>query len=197
MLTFFRPKSSPQRVAAEKLYAAIVAQARQTVFFAELGVPDSVDGRFDMILLHAFVVMRRLKTGDKDALALSQAVYDVMFVDMDRAVREMGVGDLSVKRHIRRMMKAFNGRITAYDETIGGFGALREAIRRNVYGTMLDDVTADQLDQMAFYLKACVAVSETLNMSDVMKGVVRWPAVPTGVAPARTDAGQDDYRESA
>ncbi len=143
-------------VAAERLYGAIVAQARQPFFYADLGVPDTVDGRFDMILMHSFVVMLRLREGDGESKALSQILYDTMFVDMDRAVREMGIGDLSVKKHIRRMMKAFNGRMNAYESGLGDPAVLSDVLRRNVYGTIKEDVNPLWLERMAVYLCHCV-----------------------------------------
>lgn len=155
MLTLFRKKTNPYRVAAEALYAKIVQDSRNPLFYADLGVPDTVDGRFDMILMHVFIVMRDLR--DRTQTELSQALYDVMFVDMDRAVREMGVGDLSVKKHIRRMMTAFNGRLTAYDVAIGDRAALTEAIRRNVYGTVEGEVDPAHLNTLADYIENAIA----------------------------------------
>ena len=79
---------------ARELYAGVVKQARQSLFYADYGVPDSLDGRFEMIALHAFLLLHRLKSDNPEAAALSQAVYDVFFADMDQCLREMGAGDL-------------------------------------------------------------------------------------------------------
>jgi cytochrome b pre-mRNA-processing protein 3 len=116
---------------ADVLYAALVAQARQTEFYADLGVPDTVDGRFDMIMLHLSLLLRRLR-GDGEALA--QAVLDTTFDDMDRNLREMGAGDLGVGRRVKAMARAYFGRFEAYDKALGaGDGdALAEALARNV-----------------------------------------------------------------
>jgi cytochrome b pre-mRNA-processing protein 3 len=178
MLTFFRTKTNPEQIAAERLYAALVAQSRQPVFYAELGVPDSVDGRFDMILLHSFIVMRRLGREGKSPRSLSQAIYDVMFVDMDRAVREMGIGDLSVKKHVRRMMKAFNGRVAAYESGLDDAAKLHEALRRNLYGTVKDDVSADVLNIMADYVVANVQCVVSTDLALLMDGQVVWADLP-------------------
>ena len=163
MLTLFRKKTNPHRMAAESLYEGLVKQARQPIFYAELGVPDTVDGRFEMILMHVFPIMRDLR--DRGERETSQALYDVMFVDMDRACREMGIGDLSVKKHMRRMMKAFNGRLTAYDESIGDRPALIAALRRNVYGTVQGDIPAGHLDRLADYLEGLTRQSQDVRIA--------------------------------
>lgn len=178
MLTFFRRKTGPEQVAAEKIYTALQIQSRQPVFYLDFAVPDTVDGRFDMVLLHSFIVMRRLSTGDKTARKLSQAVYDVMFVDMDRAVREMGIGDLSVNRHIRRMMKAFNGRVAAYEAGLQDEAVMVEALRRNLYGTVQTGLSAEILSGMADYLKAGVAAVDAMLMEQLVKGHIIWGDLP-------------------
>lgn len=138
---------------AHSLYLSIVAQARRPAFYARLGVPDTVDGRFDLIVAHAFVVMRRLGRvdGGKD---LSQALFDLMFADMDQQLREMGVSDLAVGRKVRQMAEAFYGRIAAYEKGLAGGGnGLAEALARNLYRA---EVTADAAHAaaMARYLVA-------------------------------------------
>lgn len=157
MLLWFREPPALQKEQAEKLYAAIVAQARQPVFYRDWGVPDTVDGRFDMILLHSFMVMLRLR-GDAagGGRSLSQTLYDIMFVDMDQAIREMGVGDLSVGRHIRRMMKAFNGRMSAYENALNDPAEMKDVLRRNVYGT-ISDIDPAVLESMEAYVQATLA----------------------------------------
>lgn len=178
MFTWFKKQPNPQTAKAEALYSAIVAQARMPAFYARLGVPDTVDGRFDMILLHAFVVMQRLRDGDGMSRQLSQVLYDVMFKDMERSVREMGIGDLSVPRHIRRMMKAFNGRMDAYEKGLADPATMNDVLRRNVYGTVKDEIPAGALDIMAAYLRDAV---RHVQLSHVLFGTVTWPAVDPAV----------------
>ena len=88
--------------AAESLYTNAVAAARNEVFYAEYGVPDTVDGRFEMISLHVYVLLRRLKSLGAEGKKLSQNLFDTMFDDMDRTLREMGAGDLGVGRLLGR-----------------------------------------------------------------------------------------------
>jgi cytochrome b pre-mRNA-processing protein 3 len=116
---------------ARALYEAIVAAARRTTFYEDMGVPDTVDGRFDMIVLHLFVVLDRLKGEHQN---LQQAITDEFFKDMDRSLREMGVGDLSVGKKVRKMAEAYAGRIQAYGEAAAKDDeALLAAVQRNVY----------------------------------------------------------------
>ena len=130
--SLFRKSPDPDAVAA--LYRAIVAQARQPAFYRDCGVPDSVDGRFDMVALHAFLVLRRLRDDGAGSAAMSQALFDHMFDDMDRSLREMGAGDLGVGRRVKAMARAFYGRAAAYDEGIeGDAGVLEAALARNLY----------------------------------------------------------------
>ena len=115
------------------LYGQIVAQARLEGFYILQGVPDTVNGRFELITLHIFIVMHRLKELGEEGGKLSQELFDVMFGDMDKNMREMGVGDLGVGRKIKALAKSFYGRIKAYDVAIAGTdgATMTEALKRN------------------------------------------------------------------
>ncbi len=118
-----------QRENANKLYNACVKQARNPVFYQELQIDDTLEMRFEMICLHASFVMEWLYNNDQEKLA--QKLFDVMFVDIDRNLRESGVGDLAVPKRIKKMMKGFKGRFSAYrdgDEKKN----LNAAIERNL-----------------------------------------------------------------
>jgi cytochrome b pre-mRNA-processing protein 3 len=131
-------RSTAKPVPAADLYDAIVAQAREPAFYVGMGVPDTVDGRFEMVVLHAFLVLRRLKAGAPAVAALGQPLFDTMFADMDLSLREMGAGDLGVGRRVKAMAEGFYGRVSAYDAALAGGdrAGLAEALRRNVYGTL-------------------------------------------------------------
>jgi cytochrome b pre-mRNA-processing protein 3 len=118
-----------------ELYGAAVAAARQPFLYTGLGVPDTLDGRFDMVALHAFLLIQRLKREPAPGPVLAQAVFDAMFSDMDVNLREMGVGDLSIGRKVRVMWEAFHGRSAAYASamTAGDMDALEAALQRNVW----------------------------------------------------------------
>src|SRR5581483_7180724 len=138
MLSRLFRRGAGQEPPAALLYRSVVEQARRPEFYAAFGVPDTVDGRFDMIALHMFLVLHRLKAADPD---LGQALFDTMFADMDRSLREMGAGDLGVGRRVRAMAEALSGRIAAYDAGLSADdAALAGALRRNLYGTVPDRV---------------------------------------------------------
>jgi len=120
---------------AHVLYVAIVNQARQPFLFENFGVPDTVDGRFDMISLHVFLILRKLNTVEKKVDGLSQCLFDTMFADMDRSLREMGAGDLGVGKRVKAMATAFYGRLSAYEKAIENEDSelLTLAILRNVF----------------------------------------------------------------
>lgn len=120
---------------AEALYGRIVVQARKPVFYEKFGVPDTIDGRFDLVVLHAFLVLRRLGMGETTTEKLRQELFNAMFMNMDSSLRELGVGDLSVGKRIKKMATAFYGRVEAYEmpmSTSDGV-VLAEAIARNLF----------------------------------------------------------------
>ena len=132
MFRLFR--KSEQEETADRLYRAVVAQARLPLFYECWGVEDTVEGRFEMISLHAFLVLRRLKAERERTAALSQAFFDLMFADVDRNLRELGVGDMGVGKRVKRMVSGFYGRIAAFDAGLAGDeAALRDAVLRNVF----------------------------------------------------------------
>lgn len=121
--------------AASGLYAAAVEAARDPALYAALGVPDTLDGRFDLLGLHAFLLIRRLNRDVPPGPGLAQAVFDAMFRDMDANLREIGVGDLSVARKMKQMWEAFHGRAAAYEAAFAAedAAALPAALVRNVW----------------------------------------------------------------
>ena len=120
---------------AAALYRRVVKQARSPGFHEVLEVPDTIDGRFDLVVLHCFLVLRRLKEDARQTEALSQALFDAMFLNLDDSLRQMGVGDLSVGKRIKKMSSAFYGRVNAYDEPLvsGDILGLSEALSRNLF----------------------------------------------------------------
>lgn len=151
---------------ARALYFAAASQARQPAFYQEMGVPDTVDGRFEMTALHVFLVMNALGADNK---ALAQALFDRMFKVNDQTMRQAGIGDLSVPRHMKRMMTAFNGRAHAYANALQN-GQMADALRRNVYGTM-ENAAQPAMARLENYVLEC---ARALATQDVASGRVAF-----------------------
>ena len=118
-----------------RLYGAIVAQARTPEFYADYGVPDTIEGRFDMVVLHVYLVFRGLAAAGEAARVHGQEMFDLFIEDMDASMRELGVSDLSVPRKMRAMAEGYYGRTGVYDAALldAGDEKLTAALLRNVY----------------------------------------------------------------
>ena len=150
----------PHERAGFALYTAAVTAARDPALFGEDGVPDTLEGRFDLVALHAALMVRRLRRDpDPRGPVLAQAVFDAMFADMDMNLREMGVGDMSIGKRVRRMWEAFHGRALAYETALeaGDAAALEAALARNVWGGEPPDGAAPRLARHALAIDAALA----------------------------------------
>ncbi|NQZ13288.1 MAG: ubiquinol-cytochrome C chaperone family protein [Alphaproteobacteria bacterium] len=147
----FLSKRALEKREVSNLYEKAVTHARQPVFYSDYGVPDTVDGRFELICLHTALIIRSLQKTGEDKKA--QSLFDVMFMNMDKSLREMGVGDLSVPKHMKRMMKGFKGRAMHYIDAIekDDLSDLKQAVKRNVYGTA-KDIDDNNVDAIASYI---------------------------------------------
>ena len=147
----------------DTLYAKAVAQARLPIFYAEREVPDTVDGRFDLLVLHVFLLLHRLGAEGRETKRLNQALFDLMFADMDRSLREMGVSDMSVGKRVKEMARAFYGRVDAYEPALGDIAKLEEALSRNLYRGA--EVAQASLAAMAHYIQTQVSALAALDMA--------------------------------
>ncbi len=171
----FRRSARPSTISA--LYGAIVAQARLPAFYRDYGVPDTVEGRFDLIVLHLAPVLDRL--AEVPALrGLAQGVFDRFWQDMDHNLREMGVGDLAVPKRMRSMGEAFYGRAKAYREALAADDqkALVEALARNIYG----GAQGPQADRLAAYMREAVVHLKALDEAAFTEGAIEFPE-PTSI----------------
>jgi cytochrome b pre-mRNA-processing protein 3 len=147
---------SPRGDTIQGLYGAIVAQARSRALYADYGVADTVAGRFDMIVLHLALVVRRLRREPAPVRALGQGVFDLFCRDMDHNFREMGIGDLAVPKHMRRVAEAFYGRAAAYDAAIdrGGEEPLATVLARNIFPEAA--IAPAGVGRLARYVRAAI-----------------------------------------
>lgn len=137
MLAALKQLLSPSTLKEDafEAYVDIVAQARNPVFYREWQVDDTIDGRFDVIVLHLCLVLMRCESElDRvDVQSFSRFLSEAFFADMDRSLREMGASDTGVGVRVKKMAQAFYGRQKAYREAIGDETAMAEVLRRNVY----------------------------------------------------------------
>lgn len=166
-------KPSKAKTAAVDLYETVVTQARKPAFYLDLGVPDTPDGRYDMIMVHAFLVMHRLKRDHDEATETTQALFDLMFEDMDKNLREMGAGDIGVSHRIKDMAKAFYGRIAVYENGLNEApGSLEAAIERNVFRK--SESVDGQIKAMADYMRRQVAVLGGQITAHLLSGQIEF-----------------------
>jgi cytochrome b pre-mRNA-processing protein 3 len=130
--TLFGRADDP-RDALRPLYHAVIVKAREPFWYAKGGVPDSLDGRFDMIAVVLSMVLARLERGGGEGAAQGARLTELFVDDMDPQLREIGIGDMVVGKHIGRMMGALGGRLGAYRDAFTFGGALDEALIRNLY----------------------------------------------------------------
>lgn len=167
---------------AATLYAAAVAQARAPVFYRDLGVADTMDGRFDMVTLQVVLLLHRLKQqGEVRATKLSQGVFEAMFADMDRSLRELSIGDDGVKHRVKKMGQAFFGRLNVYDAALAEADddSLAIALQRNLYrGRALAPAV---MPRMIAYVRAQVAVLAAAPIESLFAGTLPVAPLPEDV----------------
>lgn len=158
------------------LYGMIVAQARSPALYQSFRVPDTVNGRLEMILLHVVLLLRRLDAEpepvpDSSVRPLGQGIFDLFCQDMDANLREMGVGDLAVPRTMRRIGEAFYGRQAAYMRALAANDsqALVEVLTRNVF-----DGGAGA-ERLAAYVRAAVRALAARDMTELRAGHFGFP----------------------
>lgn len=175
MFAFLKRKTDDHSK-AEKLYNALVDKSRNQSFYTDLGIPDTVDGRFDLIVSHVVLVMMRLD--ELKAYEFNQKLFDVMFLDMDRACREMGIGDLSVPKQIKKMMLALNGRLQVYKQSLDSNDpeSLEQSLQKNIFG---DATNSDHacIKHIASYLKSNYDMLNTKTVDEIKDFNVDWVTI--------------------
>lgn len=192
-----QPSRAMDKRPAAEAYVSLVDAARQPGFYDTAGVPDTIDGRFELVVLHVFLLLDRLQwraepeqkaedvRGPRNSGAESrdadfaQALFDYMFADMDHNLREMGVGDMSVGKRVRKMGEAFYGRALSYQAALDGGDAesLDEALRRNLFGTVAEPTT-EAIRMMADYVVEARVLLRRQEAADIRAAVIRFPAPP-------------------
>src|SRR5689334_18175095 len=165
-------RRDPQAATIAALYGAIVAQARNPVLYLAYGVPDTPEGRFDMVVLHLALLCVRLRREGEAAQALSQGVFDMFCRDMDHNLREMGISDVRVPKTMRKLAEAFYGRLDAYDRALAADGdeALVDTLVRNVLGG-----AADGAPRLARYAREAAQHVAAASIANLRAGRLSFP----------------------
>jgi cytochrome b pre-mRNA-processing protein 3 len=168
----FRKPRAPSRGTIEAIYGMIVTQAREPSFYRDLGVPDTVNGRFDLLVLHLWLVLRRFKLAD-GGTGLSQALFDRFCDDMDANLREMGVGDLTVPKRMQAFGEAFYGRVAAYDLALSaGPEPLAQALCKNI----LNGQDIEKARRLAIYAERAIAGLAGLDEAALLGAAWKFPS---------------------
>jgi cytochrome b pre-mRNA-processing protein 3 len=158
---------------AARAYVTVVNQSRQPFFYAEYAVADTLDGRFDVIVLHLFLISHRLrKEQSEEAGEFNRVLQEAFFSDMDRNVREMGVSDTGVGKRIKAMAQAFFGRLQAYSNGLTGSVDFKESLRRNLYREA--SVSDAQLQAVHDYCVRTLTVLDTQDAQSIMRGEIHF-----------------------
>lgn len=134
----FRKKIYHSKESAEKLYSCALKNVRKKLFYQQAGAPDTFDGRFDLLLVHIFIILKCLShTPKQNNKAIAQDLAERFTEDMEQTLREKGIGDIGISKQIERMIQEFKGRMCGYTEALDSLSkdpdSLKDALKRNVY----------------------------------------------------------------
>ncbi len=152
------------------LYGRVVARARATDLYERLGVPDTLDGRFEMMAMHVYLVLRRLRLDANDHKGFSQALFDTFIDDISAGLREAGVGDQTVPKRLQKMSRVFYGRVKAWDadfEAEDAASRLNQTFKKNLYP---DDNAEINLEGLVRYVIEEDARIAALSAADIIAG---------------------------
>lgn len=162
---------------ADDLYDAIMAQARLPIYYQTLGVPDTLEGRFSILTIHLFAVFRRLKSAGAEATATAQALADRFVADMDTVLREIGVGDLSVPKKVRKLVAGGANLIESYDRAAAAGGQALETVIADSLPLDGEEARAASA-KLTPYVNAMLEDLKTQPIEDICAGRIRFPDVP-------------------
>ena len=178
LLDFLKPRDKTASV--REAYLSIVKQARRPELYTTGGAPDNFDGRFDMMALHVHLILRRLRVLGMGRSEIGQDLFDLFFKDMDQAMREAGVGDMGVGKKVQKMVEAFYGRATAYDEVLDALhdinredmvSGIYDILSRNLYPDVaLSAQHETVLNGLATYVLGLETHLAGVTLGDILSG---------------------------
>ena len=168
-------RANPMRDLGRMLYASAVEQSRKKALYQALGAPDTVEGRFEVYSLHVILLLNRFAAAGPPASAASQALFDTYVKALDNALREMGVGDLSVGKKMRKLGEAFFGRVKSSQAAFAALpdaGPMQEFLSRTVYA----GVENPPAEALAAYVVAQRDHLASQPIEQLLDGQVDWRA---------------------
>ena len=162
------PWARARQKAAQQLFDHCMGMARHASFYQDGQVPDTFDGRFEMVVAFVGLCVARLQAEGRLGQKMAQSLFDVTFLNLELACRESGIGDLSIPRHMKRMMAGFNGRLQAYQAD-----DLTQAVRHNIYGT-LESIDGDIIKNMADYFNQTRDMLKNTHYNDIINARFEW-----------------------
>ncbi len=156
------------------LYESAVRQARAPALYAAMGTPDTVEGRFELLTLHVIILLARLRGDHPTADAVRQAVFDAYISDLDGALREMGVGDLSVGKRMKSLGAAFYGRAEGYDRAMEALPK-RDDLEALIRRTALENRDDGDSIALADYVLRCRAALAATGLEELLTRGPSWP----------------------
>jgi cytochrome b pre-mRNA-processing protein 3 len=171
----FRKPENPTSAAVAGLYDAAVVQSRSAHLYAVLGAPDTVEGRFEILTLHIILIIERLRDGGSAAAGIRQALFDLYCRNLDGALREMGVGDLTVGNRMKALGGAFYGRAAAYRAAIAALPDQND-LAAVIGRTVMAGEPAHDPHPLAAYVADLRKDLAARGLPDLLAGSPPWPA---------------------
>ena len=170
---FGRRRPSPSRALLDRLHGEIVGAVRRPVFYLDYGVPDTFEGRFELLVLHVGLVLRRFNAAEAPGPEVAQDLVDTVFAHLEADLREAGVGDITVPKRMKTLCEAFLGRSAAYESGLqAGTEALKAAVARNIYAGRAD---GDGAERLARYVAAAAAALSATPLETCLAGPIPFP----------------------
>lgn len=172
----FIKKNALEQKYAENLYQRIVQQSRIKIFYTDFSIPDTIDGRYEVLVLHSWLFLKRLRTINQPlslVQRVSQNIFDSLVRDFDSSLRQIGLGDKKLATQVRFMVKGVYGRFHAYDQTFHHEDMLQQSLKRNILG--LATVTVDQIIQLARYVLKMDTYLKDIEDQSFLQSDFMWP----------------------
>jgi cytochrome b pre-mRNA-processing protein 3 len=168
-----------RREAAETIYDSIVAQSRDPAFYMRCGVPDTLSGRFDMLVIHMFVVLQILKLGGREGQLLAQEIVEAFVREMDTMVRDLGVQERNIPREVRKIAQLFYGQLLAYSTTLArnDLKGLAGEVWRSFQSSEAGRDAPIAADAIAYYMRQSIRNIQEMPLNMLLQGDIAFPEV--------------------